>query len=134
MGTNLKELHTPKSTPKKPEGDGGDMKKKLEFNMVLYENKAWQEANIMFWELSKQKSMFVGIIETSSIWHLLQCNLFDWDWTTQNKEEFAKSLGTFVRNPNFNIVSYCVFEKFLRGNKWYSITLTILIHCNTSYF
>jgi len=40
LATNLEELHTPKSTPKKLEGDGGDMKKKLEFNMVLYENKA----------------------------------------------------------------------------------------------
>jgi hypothetical protein len=53
LGINPKELHTPKSTPKKPEGDGGDMKKKLELDKVLYENKAWQEANIVFRELSK---------------------------------------------------------------------------------
>jgi hypothetical protein len=41
LGTNPKELHTPKSTPRKPEGDGGDMKKKLELDKVLCENKAW---------------------------------------------------------------------------------------------
>jgi len=35
----------------------------------------------------------------------------------QNKEEFAKSLDTFVCDPNFNIVSYCAFEKFMQGNK-----------------
>jgi len=29
LGTNLKELHTPKLTPKKLKGDGGDKKKKI---------------------------------------------------------------------------------------------------------
>jgi hypothetical protein len=72
LGTNPKELHTPKSTPKKPKGDSGDMKKKLKVDKVLYENKAWQEANIVFQELSKWKLMFVGkIVETLGIWHLL---------------------------------------------------------------
>ncbi len=41
LGTNPKELHTPKSTPKKPKGDGGDMKKKLKLDRVLYDNEAW---------------------------------------------------------------------------------------------
>jgi hypothetical protein len=41
QGTNPKELHTPTSTPKKPEGDNGDRKKKLELDKVFYENKAW---------------------------------------------------------------------------------------------
>jgi hypothetical protein len=36
------------------------MKKKLKPDRVLYENKAWQKANIMFQELSKQKPVFVG--------------------------------------------------------------------------
>jgi hypothetical protein len=40
LGTNTKELHTPTSTPKKMKGDGGDRKKKLELDRVLYENKA----------------------------------------------------------------------------------------------
>jgi hypothetical protein len=39
------------------------------------------------------------------------------DWKTQNKEEFVESLGTFVRDPNFNIVSYYAFKKFMWGNK-----------------
>jgi hypothetical protein len=60
LGTNPKELHTPKSTLKKLEGDDGDMKKKLKLDRVLCKNKVWQEANIMFQELSKWKSMFVG--------------------------------------------------------------------------
>jgi hypothetical protein len=41
--------------------------------------------------------MFVGkIIKAPGIWHLLQCNFFDWDWKVQNKEEFVESLGTFL--------------------------------------
>jgi hypothetical protein len=48
---------------------------------------------------------------------LLQCNLLDWDWKAQNKKKFAKSLGTFIHDPNFNIVSYCALEKFMRRNK-----------------
>jgi len=42
LGTNTKELHTPTSTPIKTKGDGGDRKKKLELDKVLYEieNKA----------------------------------------------------------------------------------------------
>jgi len=72
LGTNLKELHTPKSTPKKLKGNGGDKKKKIKLDKVLCENEAWREADIMFQKLSKQKFMFVGkIIETSGIWHLL---------------------------------------------------------------
>jgi hypothetical protein len=43
---------------------------------VLYKNKAWQKVDIVFWELLKQKPMFIRkIIETLGIWHLLQCNL-----------------------------------------------------------
>ncbi len=114
LGTNPKELHTPKSTSKKSKGDNGDKRKKLKFNRVLCENEAWQEADIVFQKLSKQKLMFSGKIEkTPNIWHLLQCNFFDWDWKVQNKEEFAKRLGTFVQNPNFNIVSYYTFGKFM---------------------
>jgi hypothetical protein len=41
LGTNPEELHTPKSTPKKPRKDGGDKKKKLKLDMVLCENEAW---------------------------------------------------------------------------------------------
>jgi len=34
--------------------------------------------------------MFVGkIVETPSIWYLLQCNLLNKDWKTQNKKEFG---------------------------------------------
>ncbi len=40
LDTNPEELHTPKSTPKTPKGDGADMKKKLEFDRVLYKNEA----------------------------------------------------------------------------------------------
>jgi hypothetical protein len=40
MGTNPKELHTPKSTPKKLKGDGEDKKKKLKFDRVLCKNEA----------------------------------------------------------------------------------------------
>ncbi len=80
LGTNLKELHTPKSTSKKLEGNDGDVKKKFEFDKVLCENEAWRKANIVFQELLKQKPMFVGkIIETPGMWHLLHCNLLDWD-------------------------------------------------------
>jgi hypothetical protein len=38
LGTNPKELHTPKSIPKKPRGNGGYRKKKLELDIVLCEN------------------------------------------------------------------------------------------------
>jgi hypothetical protein len=41
-GTNPKELHTLILIPKKPKGDGGDRKKKLELDKVFYENKAWR--------------------------------------------------------------------------------------------
>jgi hypothetical protein len=86
LGTNPKELHTPTLTPKKLKGDGGDMKKKLELDMVFCENEAWQKNDIVFQELLKWKPMLLGkIIETPSVWHLLQCNLLDWDWKTQNK-------------------------------------------------
>jgi hypothetical protein len=62
--------------------------------------------------------MFVGkIVKTLGIWHLLQCNIFDWDWKIQDKKEFVESLRTFVHDPNFNIVSYYAFRKFMRGNK-----------------
>ncbi len=40
MGTNPKELHTLKSTPKKLEGDNGDKKNKLELNKMFYKNEA----------------------------------------------------------------------------------------------
>ncbi len=40
LGTNLEELHTLKSISKKPKGDGGNRKKKFEFDKVLCENKA----------------------------------------------------------------------------------------------
>jgi hypothetical protein len=59
MGTNLEELHTPKSTPKKL-GDGGDKKKKLDLDNVFCENEASQEVDIMFWEFSKRKSILLG--------------------------------------------------------------------------
>jgi len=51
-------------------------KEELKLDRVLYKNKAWQKADIVFWKLLKQKPMFIKkIIETLSIWHLLQCNL-----------------------------------------------------------
>jgi hypothetical protein len=40
LGTNPKELHTPTSTPRKTKGDGGDKKKKLEFDNVLCKKEA----------------------------------------------------------------------------------------------
>jgi hypothetical protein len=40
VGTNIEELHTPTSIPKKPKGDDGNRKRKLELDKVLYENKA----------------------------------------------------------------------------------------------
>jgi hypothetical protein len=40
LGTNPEELHTPKSTSKKLEGDGGDRKKKFELDRVLCKNEA----------------------------------------------------------------------------------------------
>jgi hypothetical protein len=60
LDINPKELHTPKSTPKNPKGDGGDMKKKLKLNLVFCENEAWQNDDIMFQELLKWKLVFVG--------------------------------------------------------------------------
>ncbi len=72
LDTNPKELHAPKPTPKKPEGDNGDKKKKLELDNVLCETKALWKVNIVFRKLSKQKPMFVGkTIETLGIWYLL---------------------------------------------------------------
>jgi hypothetical protein len=53
LDTNPKELHTPKSTPKKPRGDGGDRKEKLELNRVFCKNKVWRKVDIMFHELLK---------------------------------------------------------------------------------
>jgi hypothetical protein len=41
QGTNSKELRTPTSIPKKPKGDDGDKKKKLELDRVFYNNEAW---------------------------------------------------------------------------------------------
>jgi len=35
----------------------------------------------------------------------------------QNKEEFTESYGTFIHDPNFNIISYYTFRKFMRRNK-----------------
>ncbi len=35
LGINKEELHTPTSIPKKPKGDGGDMKKKIKGDKVL---------------------------------------------------------------------------------------------------
>jgi hypothetical protein len=68
LDTNPKELHTPKSTPKKPIGNGGDKKKKLKLDMVLCKNKAWQEANAVFRELLKRKLVYIGkIVETLGI-------------------------------------------------------------------
>jgi hypothetical protein len=55
--------------------------KKLELKKVMCENVALCEANNMFQELSKRKPLFgYKPIKTSSIWHLLQCNLLEWDW------------------------------------------------------
>jgi len=31
--------------------------------------------------------------------------------------KITKSLGTFIWDPNFNIVYYYAFEKFMQGNK-----------------
>jgi len=53
LGTNPKKLHTPKSNPKKPRGDGGDKKKKLELDRVFCENEAWRTVDIVFHELLK---------------------------------------------------------------------------------
>ncbi len=80
IGTNQEELYTPKSTPKKLGGDGGDKKKKLELDRVFFENEAKQKVDIMFRELLKFKPMFVGkIVKTLGIWHLLYCNFLDYD-------------------------------------------------------
>jgi hypothetical protein len=48
LDTNPKELHNPKSTPKKPTRNGGDVKNKLKLDVVLYKNEAWQDIDIMF--------------------------------------------------------------------------------------
>jgi hypothetical protein len=62
--------------------------------------------------------MFVGkIVKTLGIWHLLQCNLLDWNKKMQNKKKIVENLGTFVRDPNFNIIFYYTFGRFMRGNK-----------------
>jgi hypothetical protein len=58
---NPEELHTPTSTAKKLEGDNGDKKKKLKLNDVLFENKAWQEFNIVFRKLLKWKTVFAMV-------------------------------------------------------------------------
>ncbi len=48
LGTNPKELHTPKSTTKKFKKGNGDKKKKLKLNKVLCKNKAYLEADTVF--------------------------------------------------------------------------------------
>jgi hypothetical protein len=48
VGTNIEELHTPTSTPKKSKGNDGNRKKKLELHKVLYKNKAWRKIDIVF--------------------------------------------------------------------------------------
>jgi len=35
----------------------------------------------------------------------------------KKKKKITKRLGTLVHNPNFNIVAYCAYGKFMRGNK-----------------
>jgi hypothetical protein len=40
MGTNPKELYTPKSTTRKLKGDSGDKNKKLELDKVFCKNEA----------------------------------------------------------------------------------------------
>ncbi len=68
----------------------------------------------MFQELSKTKPLFLGnIVEMLGIWHLFQCNLVNWDWRVQNKHEFAKNLGAFVHDLNFNIIVYYAYSKFM---------------------
>jgi hypothetical protein len=47
------------------------------------------------------------------IWHLLQCNLVDWDLRVQRKDECAKKMGAFEHNLNFSIVVYYAYGKFM---------------------
>ncbi len=74
------------------------------------------------------------IVETLGIWHLLQYNLFDWDWKAQNKEEFAKSLVILFKIQTSTLFFIMHSKNPCEETKWYSITLTILIHCNTFDF
>jgi hypothetical protein len=60
LGINPKELHTPKSTPKKTKRRRWGHEEELELDRVLCENEAWQKANIVFQKLSKRKQVFVG--------------------------------------------------------------------------
>jgi hypothetical protein len=55
LSTNPRELHIPKSTPKNPKGNNEDIKNKSKLDKVFCKNEAWQEANIMFREVLKQK-------------------------------------------------------------------------------
>ncbi len=94
--TDTNELHTQTLAPKKLEEVDGDNKKKLTFDKVFYENEALQETDIVFWELLKQKPLFMIQISTLFL-------------TVHSKSSCEET-------------------------KWYSITLTILIHCSTFTF
>ncbi len=113
LGT--KKLHTPTSPPKKPKGDGGDKKNKLEFDRGFYKNEAWWKVDIVFWELSKQKLVFYW--ENHKNTEHLASTTMQSSWFGLENAKIKKNLGTFVRDPNFNIISYCAFKNSMWGNK-----------------
>ncbi len=74
------------------------------------------------------------IVEKPSILHLLQCNLLDWDQKAQNNKSLQRIWVLL-----FGIQISTLFLTTHSGSsceetKWYSITLTIMICCNTFDF
>jgi hypothetical protein len=91
LPTNPPNLHTP-SYSKKSKTYIGDRKKQLEFEQMLCKNVVWWKVDDAFQELSERKPLFIGgIVEMLKIWHLLQCDLVDWDWRVEKKRNLQKS-------------------------------------------
>jgi hypothetical protein len=75
------------------------------------------------------------IVETLNIWHILHCNLLDWEWKSQNKKRICKKFGYLCSGSKLPTLFHIAHSKSsCKETKWYPMTLTILIHCNTSYF
>ncbi len=85
---------------------------------MLCENIIQQKATDVFRELLKKKPLFLGsTVEMPRIWHVLQCNLVDWDQRVQEKDKFVEKLNAFMCQLNFNIVFYYAYGKLMQNNK-----------------
>jgi len=109
LPTNPPNLHTP-SYSKKSKTHIGDRKKQLEFEQMLCKNVVWREVDDAFQELSKRKPLFIGdTVEMLKIWHLLQCDLVDWDWRVEKKN--CKKVGClYVRSELWHYYLLCTWQ------------------------